>query len=29
MGKISVLRDKLIDGILEKVPYSYLNGPKR
>ncbi len=28
MERISVLRDKLIDGILEKVPYSYLNGPR-
>lgn len=28
MKKISSLRDKLIDGVLEKVPYSYLNGPR-
>ena len=28
MERLSVLRDKLIDGILEKVPYSYLNGPR-
>ena len=26
--KLSVLRDKLIDGILERIPYSYLNGPR-
>ena len=28
MKKLSVLRDKLIDGILERIPYSYLNGPR-
>ena len=28
MKKLSTLRDKLIDGILEKIPYSYLNGPR-
>ena len=28
MKKLSALRDKLIDGILERVPYSYLNGPR-
>lgn len=28
MERLSALRDKLIDGILEKVPYSYLNGPR-
>lgn len=28
MKKLSILRDKMIDGILEKVPYSYLNGPR-
>ena len=28
MERLTVLRDKLIDGILEKVPYSYLNGPR-
>ena len=28
MKELSTLRDKLIDGILEKVPYSYLNGPR-
>lgn len=28
MERLSVLRDKLIDGILERVPYSYLNGPR-
>ena len=28
MERLTVLRDKLIDGILERVPYSYLNGPR-
>lgn len=28
MKKLSTLRDRLVDGILEKIPYSYLNGPK-
>ena len=28
MERTSKLRDKLIDGILERVPYSYLNGPR-
>ena len=28
MERLSALRDKLIDGILERVPYSYLNGPR-
>lgn len=28
MKKLSALRDKLIDGILEEIPYSYLNGPR-
>lgn len=28
MKKLSAYRDKLIDGILEKIPYSYLNGPR-
>ena len=26
--KLTVLRDKLIDGILDAIPYSYLNGPR-
>ncbi|MBE6050932.1 MAG: cysteine desulfurase NifS [Clostridium sp.] len=26
--RLTVLRDKLIDGILEAIPYSYLNGPR-
>lgn len=26
--KLTVLRDKLIDGILNTIPYSYLNGPR-
>ena len=26
--KLTVLRDKLIDGILDSIPYSYLNGPR-
>ncbi|MDD6795464.1 MAG: cysteine desulfurase NifS [Clostridiaceae bacterium] len=28
MKTLTVYRDKLIDGILEKIPYSYLNGPR-
>ena len=28
MKKLSGLRDKLIDGILKEIPYSYLNGPR-
>ena len=28
MKKLSSLRDRLVEGILEKIPYSYLNGPK-
>ena len=28
MERLSALRDRLIDGILERVPYSYLNGPR-
>lgn len=28
MKKLATLRDRLVDGILEKIPYSYLNGPK-
>lgn len=28
MSRLSALRDKLIDGILAEVPYSYVNGPR-
>ena len=28
MKKLTKLRDKLIDGILDRIPYSYLNGPR-
>ena len=28
MERLSALRDKLMDGILAEVPYSYVNGPR-
>ena len=28
MNRLSGLRDKLIDGILERIPYSFVNGPR-
>ena len=28
-ARLTVLRDKLIDGILERIPYARLNGPRR
>ncbi|MDO5517246.1 MAG: cysteine desulfurase NifS [Clostridium sp.] len=28
MSRLSALRDKLMDGILAEVPYSYVNGPR-